>query len=183
MTRQSAAKLPEGSHHSQGKADAHAASKPVSVAAKFRPLLLGHRGARPLPRFKLNPGVVKVPPENTIACFEYALAHGCDGFEFDVRITRDERLVICHNAWLRSYQISTSSFDILCSRCGVTLPCLEDVLAAFASRAYLDVEVKVPGSEEMIAKALRCCRPRRYLVSSFLPQVLRSRCYFPITSW
>ena len=30
------------------------------------------------------------------------------------------------------------------------IPCLEDVLARFADRAYLDIEIKIPGFEEEI---------------------------------
>ncbi len=177
MTRQTVSE--ERSHRgapAQGEvADAHAAAGRVSipVAAKSRPLLLGHRGARPLSRFKPRPPAAGIPPENSIACFEYALAHGCDGFEFDVRMTRDGRLLICHDAWLRGYKVSASLFDSLCSRCGATLPCLEDVLAACADRAYLDIEVKTAGAEELIAKALRRYARGQYLLSSFLPEVLR----------
>lgn len=133
--------------------------------------MLGHRGARPLSRLKLSTRGGRIPPENTLACFEYALAHGCDGFEFDVRSTRDGRLVLCHNAWLRARQVAASSYDSLCSRCDETLPCLEDVLSTFADRAFLDIEVKVPGGEETIVSALRH-KPQHYLLSSFLPEVL-----------
>ncbi len=45
------------------------------------PLLLGHRGAG------VSPGI----PENTFASFDLALEHGCDGFEFDVRLTDGQR--------------------------------------------------------------------------------------------
>ena len=48
------------------------------------PLLLGHRGAR----------VGKSIPENTLASFDLALASGCDGFEFDVRLTADGQAVV-----------------------------------------------------------------------------------------
>ncbi len=155
-------------------ADGRIAAEPLPFAAgaKPRPLLLGHRGARPLSRFKRNRRDEGIPPENSLACFEYALAHGCDGFEFDVRITRDGRLVLCHNAWLRRYKVAASRFDSLCSRCGETLPCLEDVLAAFGGRAFMDIVVKVPGGEELIVKALRKGKPRHFLLSSFLPEVL-----------
>jgi glycerophosphoryl diester phosphodiesterase len=115
---------------------------------------------------------VKIPPENTLACFEYALAQGCDGFEFDVRVSRDERLVLCHNASLRGLKIDVCSFEMLCSICDERVACLEDVLSAFGDRAYLDIEVKVAGSEELTLEALRRAKPRRYLVSSFLPEVL-----------
>ncbi len=108
-----------------------------------------------------------------MGAFEYALANGCDGFEFDVRITRDERLVLCHNASLQGRKIASSSYDSLCSHCEDGLPCLEDVLAAFGARAYLDIEVKVSGGEKLIVAALRRSKPERYLLSSFLPEVLR----------
>jgi len=178
MTKQTA-KTSESFHASTqaelGVAGDRVSTDPLSFAAgaKPRPLLLGHRGARPLSRFKRNRHDEGIPPENSLACFEYALAHGCDGFEFDVRVTRDERLVLCHNAWLRSYKVAASRFDSLCSHCGETLPCLEDVLKAFGSGAYLDIEVKVPGGEELIVGALRANKPRRFLLSSFLPEVLR----------
>lgn len=138
-----------------------------------RPLLLGHRGARPTSRFGPSSDAAHLPPENTLACFEYALTQGCDGFEFDVRITRDARLVICHNAWLRGSKVSTSLFETLLARSGVALASLEDVLEIFGERAYLDIEVKVAGGEQLIVKAIGNCRPRSgYLVSSFLPEVL-----------
>src|ERR1039458_2799906 len=61
-----------------------------------RPLLLGHRGARAL----------KSIPENTLASFDQALADGCDGFEFDVRLTEDEEAVVCHDAKVSGYDVS-----------------------------------------------------------------------------
>ena len=146
---------------------------PFAAGAKPRPLLLGHRGARPLSRIKLSAPTAKIPPENSIACFEYALAHGCDGFEFDVRVTRDGRLVLCHNAWIGGRKVATSLFDSLCSGRDKALACLEDVLTAFGDRAYLDIEVKVGGGEELIVAALRGSSPQHYLLSSFLPEVLR----------
>jgi len=53
------------------------------------------------------------------------------------------------------------------------LPGLEDVLREFAARAFLDNELKVAGLEQETVKAL-CSHPpqNRYLVSSFLPEVL-----------
>ncbi len=145
----------------------------ISGSNRPRPLLLGHRGARVLSRLQMNTRTAaKVPPENTLVAFEYALAHGCDGFEFDVRITRDERLVLCHDASLRGRKIAASLFDGLRSRFDEALPRLEDVLTAFGARAYLDIEVKVAGGEELILSALGRSKPQQYLFSSFLPEVL-----------
>ena len=53
-----------------------------------RPLLLGHRGAR----------MVRTIQENSVASFDRALADGCDGFEFDVRLTSDGEAVLWHDA-------------------------------------------------------------------------------------
>jgi len=135
------------------------------------PLLLGHRGARPTRRLG-RPSNGVVPPENTLPCLEYALSHGVDGFEFDVRLTSDDRLVLCHDARIGGRNVSKSTHASLCSRQN-RFPCLEEALTAFAARAYLNIEVKVGGAEEAIARALRECPPKRgFLVSSFLPDVL-----------
>ena len=54
-----------------------------------RPLIIGHRGASAL------------APENTLASFSRALADGADGFEFDVRLSRDHIPVVIHDADLK----------------------------------------------------------------------------------
>ncbi len=114
-----------------------------------------------------------LPAENTLAAFEYALAHGCDGFEFDVRTTRDGRSVLCHDPKLKGAVIAETDFAELCRHCGETVPCLEDVLAAFGARAYLDIELKQFGNEPAVVAALIAHPPQRgYLVSSFDPRVL-----------
>src|SRR5215469_5915344 len=123
-----------------------------------RPLLLGHRGAR----------ATRTIPENTIESFDLALAHGCDGFEFDVRKTADGRSVICHDPEVDSLEISKAGPGSL-----QTLPTLTQVLACYAKKALLDIELKVPGLEHSLVSALRAHPPRRgYIVSSFLPEVL-----------
>jgi glycerophosphoryl diester phosphodiesterase len=178
MTRPKGRSTSEGSlrgANAKGKAgdERSSAEHVLSSRGATKPLLLGHRGARPLSRMKLSPRAGAIPPENTLAAFEYALAHGCDGFEFDVRVTRDERLVLCHDARLGGRNVAASLFANLRSGCDEALPCLEDVLAAFGARAFLDIEVKVAGGEELIVNALRRSMPHRYLLSSFLPDVLR----------
>lgn len=173
MTRQMEGKVLERVR-SESAGSSNASGKKVSATfATTRPLLLGHRGARPISRIKVGKNRSNILPENTIASFEYALAHGCDGFEFDVRTTRDERLVLCHDARIRHRNVSALSFEDLCSFSKLRLACLEDVLQTFADRAYLDIEVKVAGAEEAIAQAINRRRPAcGYLLSSFLPQVL-----------
>jgi glycerophosphoryl diester phosphodiesterase len=122
-----------------------------------RPLLLGHRGARAFRQI----------PENTLASFELCLQHGCDGFEFDVRLSGDGQAVVCHDASIGGTVIEKTASKSL------PLPTLEDVLRQFADRAFLDIELKVAGLEPQTLAALRKHPPRKgYVVSSFLPDVL-----------
>jgi glycerophosphoryl diester phosphodiesterase len=137
-----------------------------------RLLLLGHRGAR------------KYLPENTFEAFELALAHGCDGFEFDVRSTADRRLLIWHDVTVKRMLIARAAYKDLCeqaqkgwrrkkSSAAPKIPCLEEVIAAFHERAYLNLEIKVPGVEREVAALISATLPRRgYLVSSFQPDIV-----------
>jgi len=134
------------------------------LSAASHPLLLGHRGVRSMPLSGARPA--DLPAENTIAAFDYALANGCDGFEFDVRCTRDGRSVICHDPEFNGREISTTDYADL-GRDGSRPPCLEDALARFGRVAYLDIELKLTGNEELVIgrfapilpRAGLCCHP------------------------
>lgn len=123
----------------------------------IHPLLLGHRGARG----------EKSVPENTLASFDFALACGCDGFEFDVRLSADGQAVICHDAKTAGGEIARTSAREL------VLPLLREVLARYHHAAFLDIELKVPGLEKIAVDLLQNLAPQRgFVVSSFLPAVL-----------
>lgn len=125
----------------------------------IRPLLLGHRGAR----------FEKSFPENSLASFDRALAHGCDGFEFDVRLSADGQPVICHDTRVRGLDVAG------CSAAQLALPLLRDVLTRYRTMAFLDIELKVARLEATTLDLLRACVPLRgYIISSFLPEVLRT---------
>jgi len=125
-----------------------------------RPLLLGHRGAR----------ATRTVPENTLESFDLAMAHGCDGFEFDVRLTADGRAVICHDATVDGCEVAQAGATDL-----KHLPQLVSVLDRYAPQAFFDIEIKVPSLEKAVLHALKSHPPQRgYVVSSFLPEVLRS---------
>jgi len=131
---------------------------PIKMFSMSRPLLLGHRGARS----------TRSIPENTLASFDLALQHGCDGFEFDVRQTGDGRCVICHDREIQGIEIARAGARDLAD-----LPMLEQVLARYRDRAFLNIEIKVPGIENAVSRCLRNHQPERgYVVSSFLPEVL-----------
>ena len=125
-----------------------------------RPLFLGHRGAR----------ATRSIPENTIESFDLALAHGCHGFEFDVRQTADGRAVICHDPTFHGIEVARAGSGDL-----QDLPVLQEVLARYWQTAFLDIEIKTTGPEATVLEALRSHPPQRgYVVSSFLPAVLHA---------
>ena len=134
----------------------------MTSTSTSRPLLLGHRGAR------------RYASENTLPAFELALEHGCDGFEFDVRLTADGRAIICHDRKLAGIEIACTTYTNIYPRAGGP-PCLEHVLARFASRAFLDIELKVAGLEDAVVACLQESPARRgYVVSSFFPKVVKA---------
>jgi glycerophosphoryl diester phosphodiesterase len=124
-----------------------------------RPLLLGHRGTR----------AVQSIPENTLASFDRALADGCDGFEFDVRLTVDLEAVISHDAKVGRDKIERATAKEVSQ-----LPRLRDVLQRYRD-SFLDIELKVKGLERTIVDLFLRLKPRKgCVVSSFLPGALKS---------
>jgi len=112
-------------------------------------LKVAHRGASAL------------APENSLSAVEAALAAGVDIVELDV-LAVDGGLRLAHSA----AQIQPDS------------PALEDALELFARaaqpRIWLDLDVKTPGHEEGIMRAVATHGLlERTLVTSFHPQVLR----------
>jgi glycerophosphoryl diester phosphodiesterase len=127
-------------------------------------LLLAHRGAR------------RHAAENTLPAFDLALHQGADGFEFDVRLTRDHKAVLGHDPKLNRLSIRRHTLKELQAgrEAAAVPPTLEDVLHRYARTAFLNIELKVKGLERAIQGALRASPPERgYFISSFLPGVVR----------
>lgn len=54
-----------------------------------RPFILAHRGAN------------QIAPENTLSAFQAALDLKADGIELDVQLTKDRKVVVCHDYTLK----------------------------------------------------------------------------------
>lgn len=122
------------------------------------PLLLGHRGAR------ASAGVA----ENTFASFDLALGHGCDGFEFDVRLAGFGSALVCHDEKVGKITVAKARTGQLAE-----LPRLEQVVQRYGKRAFLDIELKVADLASNVLTTLNQYPPERgYVVSSFLPEVV-----------
>lgn len=121
--------------------------------------VVAHRGAR------------DERPENTIASFQLALDLGVDAVELDVRLTRDGFPVVYHYFYLdeatngsgpifaqtfeQTRHLKTRGSNGEISSFGI--PSLEEVLATFAGRIGLEIELKGPEAEsaEIVAGTLR----------------------------
>jgi len=153
----------------------------VTSISTSRPLLLGHRGAR------------RYVPENTLPAFDLTLEHGCDGFEFDVRLTADRQSIICHDPKLGDIEVASATYARIVKRYGLgSLPGLmlrtrgslpeaslvlnlEEVMARYSDRAFFDIELKVPGLEDLVAATIKQHPAKRgYVVSSFFPDVVKA---------
>lgn len=146
----------------------------MSGEARSRPLLLGHRGCR-----------LRGFHENFHSAYAHALASGCDGFEFDVRLTSDQRPVCIHDSNVGDVDIAACSYEQLSKHyfkiasgksvpeAVEAIPCLSDVLEAYQRTAFLNLELKVAGLESFTLQLLKKYPPKRgYIVSSFLPEVI-----------
>jgi glycerophosphoryl diester phosphodiesterase len=103
-------------------------------------------------------GASSVAPQNTIEAFEQAIELGADMVEFDVRMTRDDVLVVVHDS------VRESAYDEL----PAAVPRLEEVLDTCAGRVALDVELKEGGYEEEVLRVVR----GDFVVTSFLDEVV-----------
>jgi glycerophosphoryl diester phosphodiesterase len=149
------------------------------------PLIIGHRGAS------------AVAPENTMAAFREAIAAGCDGIEFDVRLTRDGIPVIIHDntlrrtagltarvadlTWAELEQVDVGSWFARSrnlapgSFANETVPSVDQLLTLFKSNdllIVLEMKCESPSEHRPLAKA--CCRlidehslKRRVIVECF----------------
>ncbi|HEU5400195.1 MAG TPA: glycerophosphodiester phosphodiesterase [Terriglobales bacterium] len=140
----------------------------MSAESQSRPLLLGHRGSR-----------LKKFPENSLTAFRHALQSGLDGFEFDLRRTADGHVICVHDAAIGEYAVTQCDYRQLCNQymktvqgAAAAIPSLQDVLSEFSSSAFLDIEIKVAGLEKLVWKLLKEHKAHRFVVSSFLAEVV-----------
>ena len=80
-------------------------------------------------------------PQNSLASFRKALELNIYGTEFDVRQTKDSRLVINHDATFHGLSIASNTYSDLCQYTlpnGETIPLLEDFI-----QSYLETDTHV----------------------------------------
>ena len=112
-------------------------------------------------------GASAVRPENTLAAFDEALALGCDAIELDVQATRDGVPVIFHDrsvrklggglrplarlSWRELRRLDAGAWFAPRFR-GLRVPSLDEVLARYAGRTRLLIEIKRRGPAEAVSE-------------------------------
>jgi glycerophosphoryl diester phosphodiesterase len=129
-----------------------------------------------------------VAPENTLAALEAAMRiPGCDGVEFDVRLSADGVPVLLHDETLARVQGRPEPVDAVsvAELAALGVPTLAEVLAALPAEAFLDVELKGEDHGAVTAAVLRSSRGEtgsRAVVSSFEPSTLAAMADL-LTGW
>lgn len=138
-------------------------------SARFRHTMFAHRGCHCLE---------KLIPENSMAAFKAAIAHGC-GIELDIHLTKDGKLAVFHDDKLDrvchvSGSIESYTFEELeqfhLFNTSEKIPLFENVLSTVNGRVPLLVELKIPGhSLKICEEAYRLLKDYKgdFLVQSF----------------
>ena len=132
---------------------------PPVASPRHRIERIGHRGA---PREY---------PENTLPAFERAIERGADAIELDVHVTADGVPVVHHDADVRPHGGLASASRALAQMTwqevarvelapGITIPSLQQVLAAVGDRAMVYVELKGSDAERATLDVITAARTR-----------------------
>ena len=116
-------------------------------------------------------------PENSLGAMLAALEiPGCDGLEFDVRLSRDGVPVLCHDETLSRVHGVDARVDSLSASqlADHGVPTLDEILVSLPRRAFLDVELKGKHGRATVDVLIAGRGPglERAVVSSFEPASL-----------
>jgi glycerophosphoryl diester phosphodiesterase len=132
-------------------------------------LRIGHRGAR------------AYEPENTIRSFKKALEIGVDAVELDVRKTKDNQLIVIHDADVKRTtdgkglvnELTLKEIKALSTEKDEKIPTLEEVLDFLNKKVKILIELKEAGIEKqvLIAAKVRGLQ-KNVIIVSFIEEAL-----------
>ena len=117
-------------------------------------------------KFCAHKGLSALMPENTLPAFAAALALGADEIEFDVRLTKDNKMVVCHDPVLERISdgngnVSDYTLEELRKlnigikngwHVGFCTP--EEVFARFANKITFNIHLKQHGEDGFLIREL-----------------------------
>lgn len=117
-------------------------------------------------KFCAHRGVSALMPENTLPAFAAALSLGADEIEFDVRLTKDNKLVVCHDPVLERISdgcgnVSDYTLEALQALhvgikhgWNISFCTPEEVFSQFANRITFNIHLKQHGEDGFIIREL-----------------------------
>jgi len=132
-------------------------------------LRIGHRGAR------------AYEPENTLRSFSKALEIGVDAIEFDVRKTRDNHIIVIHDADVKRTtngkglvaDLTLKEIKELSTEKGEKIPTLEEALELLDNKVKILIELKEQGLEEKVLSTVHSKKvEKNVIIASFLEPAL-----------
>jgi glycerophosphoryl diester phosphodiesterase len=132
-------------------------------------LRIGHRGAK------------AYAPENTLASFKKAIEIGVDAVELDIRKTKDNQLVVIHDADVKRTtngeglvtELTLREIRSLSAE-GEKIPTLEEALDFLDKKVTVFVELKEAGVEEQVLNVVHeKGLEKNVIITSFLEAALK----------
>ena len=122
-------------------------------------------------------------PENSIPAFREAVKKGASGFEFDIHLTSDNKLLCHHDANINDEQKSiikeTPLEKLRQYKLGdeVILPTLDEIFTEFGNKTLMNLEVKADNAAKWIVEEIERysidLSPDNLIISSFKENPLR----------
>ena len=112
-------------------------------------------------------------PDNSVISVEDAIEAGADMVEFDVRLTKDRKLVCFHDTTIKNILISDIYFSDLIE-INPMVPTLEQVLWVAEGKIDIDIELKEVGYEaEVLSAVLPYFGYDHFMVKSFHRETIK----------
>jgi glycerophosphoryl diester phosphodiesterase len=133
-------------------------------------LKIGHRGAR------------AYEPENTLTSFKKAIAMGANAVELDVRRTKDNQIVVIHDADIKRTtngeglvsDLTLEQIKSFSANGGEKIPTLCEVLDFVDEKVTTLIELKEAGLEEAVLGIIReRSLQRKVIVTSFSEEAIK----------
>lgn len=132
--------------------------------------IIAHRGASFL------------EPENTLRAVRKAIKMGADFVEVDVRMSKDNKLVIMHdpdvdrttngNGFVKDYTLQ--ELKKLDAGNGESIPTLDEVISCVKGRIGLVIEIKEPGTEVKVLEKINENNLENVMLTSFYHKSIKN---------
>jgi glycerophosphoryl diester phosphodiesterase len=139
------------------------------ISDAYNMLRIGHRGAR------------AYAPENTLTSFKKAIEIGVDAIELDVRKTKDNQLVVIHDADIKRTtngkglvgELTLAQIKGYSAEKGEKVPTLQEALDFLDKKVKVLVELKETGIEEQVLSTVQSMGlEKKVVIISFLEEAL-----------